>query len=312
MPKNIWAHIALLSVALIYGANFIIAKCVMPNPIQPTSFIALRVMGATVLFWITLRLSSGGASKIVVPKREDWWRFLLCAIAGVATNQLLFFNGLALTSPVNASIIMTSNPILVMVMSALLLRQRITWIKVIGVALGAAGAITLLWLSNQDVSRTSSLKGDVFILLNSISYAFYLVMVKPLMQKYRPLDIVAWTFLIAIALVFPFGGMGLKAVDWVSLDSWQWFCVGFVIVCTTFLTYLFNILAIHRLSPTIASSYIYLQPVFAGVFALLLASVSDRDYSRDFSVMKIFCAAFIVLGVYLVSRPDQAVQRSAD
>jgi drug/metabolite transporter (DMT)-like permease len=296
MPKNFWAHMALLAVALIYGANFIIAKSVMPDPIAPTSFIALRVMGAAALFWLV------ALRKIVIPQRADWWRFLLCAITGVATNQLLFFNGLALTSPVNASIIMTSNPILVMVMSAVFLKQRITLLKAVGVLIGALGASMLLWSSNGDVGGHSSLQGDVFILLNSISYAIYLVMVKPLMQKYHPLDIVAWTFLIAIALVFPFGGMGLKTVAWSSLSHWQWFCVAFVIVCTTFLTYLFNILAIHRLSPTIASSYIYLQPVFAGIFALLLASVVERDYTRDISWFKIGCALMIVAGVWLVSR----------
>jgi drug/metabolite transporter (DMT)-like permease len=300
MPKNFWAHMALLAVALIYGANFIIAKSVMPDPIEPTSFIALRVIGAAVLFWII------AIRKIELPKREDWWRFIACAITGVATNQLLFFNGLALTSPVNASIIMTSNPIIVMVLSAIFLKQAITATRMAGVALGAVGASMLLWSSNGDVNGNSSLLGDVFILLNSISYAIYLVMVKPLMQKYHPLDIVAWTFFIAIALVFPFGGMGLKAVAWSALDSWQWFCVAFVIVCTTFLTYLFNILAIHRLSPTIASSYIYLQPVFAGLFALVLASVVERDYTRDISWFKIGCALMIVVGVYLVSRPSVA------
>ena len=303
MPKNFWAHMALLAVALIYGANFIIAKSVMPDPIEPTSFIALRVMGAAVLFWII------SFRKIVLPRREDWWRFIACAIAGVATNQLLFFNGLALTSPVNASIIMTSNPIIVMVLSAIFLKQAITKMKVAGVALGAVGASMLLWSSNGDAGGHSSLLGDVFILLNSISYAIYLVMVKPLIQKYHPLDIVAWTFLIAIVLVFPFGGMGLKTVSWSALDSWQWFCVAFVIVCTTFLTYLFNILAIHRLSPTIASSYIYLQPVFAGLFALLLASVVERDYTRDISWFKIGCAVMIVVGVWLVSRRPAVVEK---
>ncbi len=303
MPKNVWAHMALLAVAMIYGANFIIAKAVMPNPIAPTSFIALRVSGAAILFWAI------AARKIVLPAREDWWRFLLCAITGVATNQLLFFNGLALTSPVNASIIMTSNPILVMVLSAIFLKQRITLLKTIGVAIGALGASMLLWSSNGDSGGNSSLLGDVFILLNSISYACYLVMVKPLMQKYHPLDIVAWTFLIAIPLVFPFGGMGLKAVAWSTLDNWQWFCVAFVIVCTTFLTYLFNILAVHRLTPTIASSYIYLQPVFAGIFALLLATVVERDYTRDITSFKIACALMIVAGVWLVSRPSASLGR---
>jgi drug/metabolite transporter (DMT)-like permease len=305
MAKNFWAHMALLAVALIYGANFIIAKSVMPDPIEPTSFIALRVVGAAVLFWIV------AIRKVVVPYREDWWRFIACAVAGVATNQLLFFNGLALTSPVNASIIMTSNPIIVMVLSAIFLKQPITLLKVIGVMLGALGASMLLWSSNGDIAGNSSLKGDLFILLNSISYAIYLVMVKPLMRKYNPLDIVAWTFLIAIVLVFPFGGMGLQTVAWSALSGWQWFCVAFVIVCTTFLTYLFNILAIHRLTPTIASSYIYLQPVFAGIFALLLASVVERDYTRDISWFKIGCAVMIVLGVWLVSRPSSSQPSAA-
>jgi drug/metabolite transporter (DMT)-like permease len=198
-----------------------------------------------------------------------------------------------------------------MVLSAIFLQQRITLMKAIGVAIGALGASMLLWSSNGDTGGNSSLLGDVFILLNSISYACYLVMVKPLMQKYHPLDIVAWTFLIAIPLVFPFGGMGLKAVAWSTLDSWQWFCVAFVIICTTFLTYLFNILAIHRLTPTIASSYIYLQPVFAGIFALLLASIVERDYTRDITWMKIGCALMIVVGVWLVSRRPSVLVKEA-
>ncbi|MFM7725650.1 MAG: EamA family transporter, partial [Flavobacteriales bacterium] len=89
---------------------------------------------------------------------------------------------LAFTGDVNDSIIMTSNPILVMVLSAVFLKQPITWMKTIGVILGAIGASMLLWSSHGDVVGNSSLKGDLFILLNSISYAIYLVMVKPLMM----------------------------------------------------------------------------------------------------------------------------------
>ena len=136
MNKQFIAHVALASAATIYGANYIIAKSVMPQPIGPNSFIKLRVVGACVLFWII------AARKISIPAREDWWRFLVCAVCGVATNQLLFFNGLALTSPINASIIMTSNPIIVMLISAALLKQKITWLKMVGVLLGAAGAET--------------------------------------------------------------------------------------------------------------------------------------------------------------------------
>jgi drug/metabolite transporter (DMT)-like permease len=300
MNKSAIAHLALAGAALIYGANYIIAKSVMPDPINANSFIALRVIGACVLFWIV------AFRRISVPDKSDWWRFVLCAITGVATNQLLFFNGLSLTSPVNASIIMTSNPILVMIISAIALKQRITLLKTGGILLGAAGAITLLWLSSFDVTKQSSVKGDVFILVNSISWAFYLVLIKPLMHKYHPLMITAWVFLIGIALVFPFGGMGVKSINWEMLSNWQWFSVIYVIVATTFLTYLFNMIGVHRLSPTVASSYIYFQPMLAGVFAFVFSHFLDRDFTGDITWMKVLCAALIFAGVFMVSKSDEA------
>jgi drug/metabolite transporter (DMT)-like permease len=299
MNKSAVAHFALAGAAIIYGANYIIAKSVMPDPIDPNSFIALRVIGACVLFWLV------AFRKIVVPDREDWLRFLLCAVCGVATNQLLFFNGLSLTSPVNASIIMTSNPILVMIISAIALRQRITILKILGVVCGAAGAIALLWLSSFDTSKQSDMMGDIFILVNSISWAAYLVLIKPLMRKYHPLNITAWVFLIGIALVLPFGGMGLKSIDWNGLTQWQWFSVFYVIVGTTFLTYLFNMIGVHRLSPTVASAYIYFQPMLAGVFAFLFSALLGRDFTGDITWQKAFCALLIFGGVYLVSKSDE-------
>jgi drug/metabolite transporter (DMT)-like permease len=292
------AHMALAGAALIYGANYIIAKSVMPNPIGPNSFITLRVLGACLLFWFV------AYRKIKIPERQDWWRFLVCAICGVATNQLLFFNGLSLTSPVNASIIMTSNPIIVMIISAVLLRQKITWLKAIGVFLGAVGAITLLWLSTYDTTKQSSLLGDMCILINSISWGFYLVLVKPLMAKYHPMMITAWVFLIGVFLVLPFGGMGLQSIAWNDLNSWQWFSIFYVIVFTTFLTYLFNMIGVHRLSPTVASAYIYFQPMLAGIFAYIFSFFLHRDFTGDITWNKVFCTAMIFAGVYLVSRGD--------
>lgn len=305
MNKSAIAHICLASAATIYGANYIIAKSVMPDPIGPNSFITLRVMGACLLFWIVAR------KKISIPDKADWWRFLVCAVCGVATNQLLFFNGLALTSPVNASIMMTSNPIIVMIISAVLLRQKITAMKVVGVLLGACGAVALLLLSVYDVSRQSSVKGDLFILINSISWACYLVMVKPLMAKYHPMMIVSWVFLIGIILVLPFGGLGLKDIAWSALNSWQWFSVVYVIVFTTFLTYLFNMIGIHYLTPTVASAYIYFQPMLAGVFAFVFSYFLHRDFTGDITWSKVLCTALIFCGVYLVSRSDRRMNEVA-
>lgn len=274
----------------------------MPNPIGPNSFIVLRVVGACVLFWLLL------GKRITIPDREDWWRFLVCAICGVATNQLLFFNGLSLTSPINAAIIMTSNPIMVMVISSVLLKQRITLLKLTGVLIGALGAILLLRMSATDLSHGSSWQGDLCILINSLSWAFYLVLVKPLMKKYPPMMITAWIFLIGIFLVIPFGGEGAAGIPWMELSAWQWFSVVYVILCVTFLTYLLNMIGIHRGSPTLASSYIYFQPLLAGIFAWLFSYFLDKDFTSDISWMKGLYTALIFLGVYLVSRSETSKQ----
>jgi drug/metabolite transporter (DMT)-like permease len=293
MPRSLYAHLALSTVALIYGANYIIAKSVMPHPIGPNSFIALRVFGATLCFWLV------AFRKITLPRREDIGRFVLCAATGVAVNQLLFFNGLSLTSPLNSSIIMTSNPILVMVISSLLLKQSIQPKKIIGLFLGASGAILLLLLSAQDHTSLSNPWGDLAILINSLSYAFYLVLVKPLMEKYSAFTVITWVFSIGLLLVLPFGGSGAVEVPWKELTLYQWFSVFYVIAFVTFLTYLLNILALRHVSPTTASAYIYFQPMLALVFSFLFTFFTPTNYMADFTWAKVGCALCIFLGVYL-------------
>ncbi len=294
-------HLALSAVALIYGANYLIAKSVMPEPIGPNSFIALRVSGAVILFWLI------SYRRMVWPARRHWWRFLLCAVCGVATNQLLFFNGLALTSPINASIMMTSNPILVLLISTLLYRQRLSLMKMSGVLIGAAGAVAIIVMSSWDKAQSSHWVGDVFILINSLSWAFYLVMVKPLMKDYHPMVITSWVFLIGLILVLPFGGLGLSALPWEDFTTGQWFAILYVIVFVTFLTYLFNMVGIHYLSPEVASAYIYFQPILAGLFAFLFTWYSGHDYTGDITWLKIGAGLLVFAGVYLVSKKPKTV-----
>lgn len=289
------AHLALAAVALIYGANYLIAKTVMPDPIGPNSFILLRVLGACICFWLIT------ARKIQLPKKEDIGRFVLCGLTGVAINQLLFFNGLSLTSPINSSIIMTSNPIMVMLISSLLYKQKITSKKASGLILGAIGAISLLLLSTGDHSKLSDPLGDLCILINSMSYAFYLVLVKPLMKKYSPLTVITWVFTVGLIAVSPFGGLGISEIAWSSLDTYQWLAVGYVILFVTFLTYLLNILALQHTSATTASAYIYFQPLLAIVFSYLFTLLTAKDYVSDFTWMKMLCGGCIIVGVYLVS-----------
>jgi drug/metabolite transporter (DMT)-like permease len=308
LSREFKGHAALSGAALIYGANYVIAKSVMPDPVGPNSFILLRVIGAAFLFWMLI------IGKWKFPERKDWLRFLLCALFGVVTNQLLFFNGLALTTPIHASIIMTSNPILVMLFSSWILGIRIKALGFLGVISGSVGASGII-LSAHNLSpgeMSPSSLGDIFILINSASWAMYLVLVRTLMDKYHPMYITAWVFALGIPFVIPFGGTGLMSVPWDMLSTGQWLAIIYVIVCTTFLTYLLNMYGVFHLSSSVASSYIYLQPLLAALFAWLFSKLGTRDYLGHFGWDQLIWASLIFLGIYLVGRSQSKRYKPTD
>jgi drug/metabolite transporter (DMT)-like permease len=288
------AHLVLIVVGLFYAINYIVAKGIMPTYIGPSGFIFYRVFGATILFWIVHRFIS--KEKI---QKEDLPRFIKCAILGVAMNQLFFFNGLSLTSPLNASVIMTSNPILVLLASALILKEAITPTKAIGVGLGITGALMLIFLpiilGYSDLEwKEGDPFGDAMILVNALSYGLYLIMVKPLMQKYEAMTVIKWVFTFGCVLVFPFGFSQAMAVDWAGMPTQIFWGVMFVIVCVTFMVYFLNVFAMKTVSPTVVSAYIYLQPVLAGMMSVILGM-------EKLHWIKILAALLIFSGVYLVS-----------
>jgi drug/metabolite transporter (DMT)-like permease len=287
------AHLSLLAANLIYGINYSVAKDVMPFYIGPSGFVLMRVMGAVFLFW--------SASKIIKKEkidRADNKRFILCALFGVGLNQLLFFEGLSLTTPINAGIIMVTTPILVLVISSLLIKERITFNKISGILLGVAGALFLVAfpaLSGKSALAANPL-GDFFIFLNAASYAIYLAMVKPLMKKYHTITVMKIVFMWGLLMVIPVGYFQFSQVNWGVIPVLVWWEIAFVIFCTTFLAYLFNTLALKAVTPTVAAIYIYLQPVLAALIAVLLG----KD---QIDLVKVISATLIFLGVYLVSKP---------
>lgn len=300
MSKLGRAHLALLIVNMIYGANYLVAKGLMPTVIGPSGFILLRVVGATLLFWLIRLFVRERVAK------SDLLRMFACGCFGVAINQLLFFNGLNLTSPINASIIMTSNPILVLVIASILIKERITTKKLLGILIGAAGAITLILSSGKELHSSSSITGDTLCFINAVSYGIYLVMVKPLMAKYKPITVIAHVFLFGMLVVIPFGFQQFTEVSWSTINSGQWIGLAYVVVGTTFLAYLLNIFALKHVTPSVASSYIYLQPVMAAAFGFLFFYLLDGfTHPGEITILKIACTLAIFTGVYLVSKPKK-------
>ena len=305
MDRRASAHLALFAANFIYGINYVVAKGLMPGIIGPSGFILLRVLGAGLLFWLL---------RAWRPERVEWkdiGRLLLCAVFGVALNQLMFFNGLMRTSPINASIIMVATPILVLVLAGVIIRERITWSKLLGVLLGAAGALVLIFLKPTNGPSGASTLGDAFILINATSYGLYLVLVKPLMQRYTAVTVMAWCFLIGGVIVLPFGLNELVAVEWTTLTKPVILAIGFVVIMVTFVAYLLNTWALGQVSPTVVGIYIYMQPLLAVVVTWVFMRIgADRlgipgIYETAIGWQQGVCAAAIFMGVHLVNRADR-------
>ena len=270
----------------------------MPDYIGPSGFILLRVIGGSLLFFLTYIFFIKENVEL-----KDIVRLLFCGLFGVAINQLFFFEGLNLTTPINAAIIMTVSPILVIIFSAIIIKEKITIRKLLGIFLGIVGAATLILKSGSISLDNTFFVGNILIFINATSYSIYLVLVKTLMTKYNPITVMFYVFSFGLIFVLPFGLNELLEVNTQSFSKIIYLKVAFVVICTTFLAYLFNAFALKTLNPSVVSTYIYLQPVLASVVAIFL-----KSDSLDF--IKILSALFIFSAVYLVSIPTKKIIRS--
>jgi drug/metabolite transporter (DMT)-like permease len=292
--KDAKAHFSLLVVNTLYGASHVLAKGVMPNFLSPNVFILMRVVGATLLFWLLSFFIK--REKI---NQGDYLKLALCGLFGVAINQLFFFHGLNLSSSINSGIIMALNPIIVLILSYFLLKDKPSLLNTTGIFLGAFGAILLTW--KGATGATDSWKGDVFLFINALSYAIYLVMAKPLMQRYNPLTVITWvfTFGLLFVLIFPPTINDLQLTNF-NIPMNIWFKICYVVVGVTFLTYLLTMYGLKFLSPAVSSAYIYIQPILVMVFTFLFAALEwSDDYRDSISLEKIAYMLIIFVGVYL-------------
>ena len=292
MDKRTLGFLAALGATIIYGLNHTIAKNVMPIYITPFGFILLRVSGAAILFWVV--------SFFIKPEKinkKDWPRLIACSFLGMVINMLAFFKGLELSTPVNSSVIITISPIIVFIFSAILLKEKIQSLKTIGIISGFVGAVILvLYTSKTGINAPNIPLGNVLFIVNSFAYGLYLVLVKPLIEKYNIITLLKWLFLLAVFLNLPVTFNEFVSVKWSDLPIKDAVLpMLFVVVGTTFCTYLFNAYALRTLSPSTVSSFIYLQPIVGIVYA-----VSTK--SDTLSLVSVSGMILIFIGIYLVTK----------
>ena len=297
MNARALALLAATGASVIYGINHTLAKGLMPDIVGPFAFIILRVTGAAILFWAISPLFP--SQKI---DRSDYWRFLVCALCGMVLNMNMFFKGLQLSTPINSSVVITLTPVLLLILTAVFLRERITLTKSVGIGLGLIGAMLLIFFGEKTQANAPNIPlGNLLFIGNATSYAIYLILVKPLVAKYDSITLMKYFFLIATFINLPIGWGEFVQIDWAGLQVDAIWKIIFVIVGTTFLTYLFNIYALKQLSPSTIGAFIYLQPVIAALFALAVGSDS-------LSPLRVGAAALIFIGVFLSTRKRATVR----
>ena len=291
MQKKILPLLAATIATTIYGINHTVAKMVMPIYIGSLGLVFLRVLGATIIFW-TISLFF----KTKPIEKKDRLTILKCGLFGMSINIAAFIAGLDYYTPVNSSILIIISPIFVVILSFFIFKNKINFIKILGIILGFIGAMILILTadSNSSIGRNIPL-GNFLFIVNSISYAYYLIIVKPMAEKYDLITLFKWLFLIGLIFNFPLGINQFLDVDWASLPLWEAVLpMVFVVVGTTCMTYFLNGYALSKITSTEVAVFMYLQPIIGILFAIFTKS--------DTITLIMFVASVLIFtGVYLTS-----------
>lgn len=261
----------------------------MPDVLSPMQLIFIRLLGGLIIFWLFQRL--------FVPekvKRKDLLMLAVCGIFGFALNQSLFYEGLNLSTPVDASLIHVLNPVFVIIFASLILGEKVTREKAVGILLGASGVIILVLNGRSFTFNADHVLGNILILLNMIFYALYLVLIKPLIGKYHTTTILKWVSFFGFLFILPFSIKPTLDINFREISLLSWLGISYIIILNTFVAYLLINFALKTVTATVVSYYSYLQPLIATLFSLTLGQ-------GGITWAKALAALLIFLGVYLVN-----------
>ena len=291
MDKRIPALFAALVATSIFGFNHTIAKELMPDVLSPNALLYCRVLGAAICFWVISLFFKN--EKIDF---KDFKLIITCAFFGMGLNMITALNGLYNSTPINSAIITTLAPIFIFIISVFLLKEKITKIKYLGVFIGFIGTLTLILLNEKSIANAPNINlGNFYFFINSLSYAIYFVLVKPLTKKYSMITIMKWLFLFSIIINMPFGLLEFTEINWGVISKNSLIKIFYVVFCTTFLVYLLNLYALKNLKASTVGMFIYLQPVIGILFAIYRGA--DKLTIADISSV-----VMVFAGVYLVSK----------
>lgn len=282
-------HLALILVQLMFGTWPIVGKIALRS-LPSTGLVAFRVVGAAIALALIQQFRRD--SKKITGRDFGW--LALCTTLGVLLNQLLFVKGLSLTTVINATLLGTTIPIFALLVGAAIGYDRLSWRKVIGIAIAAGGVIYLIDPWRADFSPATNI-GNLLVVANSLAYGAYIAVSRDLVKRYGALTVITWMFLLGSIVAVPLSGGPLAQTPLLTFGWQLWLAVAYIVAVPTVGAYYLNAWALTRVEPSTVAIYIYLQPLIA--FALAPVILGEAWNSRT-----IVACALIFTGVAIVTR----------
>lgn len=287
--KNVQGHLFALTANVLWGLMSPIGKSALVE-FSALSVTTFRMVGAAACFW----LLSLFCKREQVDHR-DMLKIFFASLFALVFNQGVFIFGLSLTSPIDASIVTTTLPIVTMIIAAIYLKEPVTNMKVLGIFVGAMGALILIMSSQTAGSGNSSILGDLLCLVAQISFSIYLTVFKGLSQKYSPITLNKWMFVYASMCYIPFSYHDVAGIQWAEISTVAYLQAGYVVLGGSFLAYIFIMTAQRLMRPTVVSMYNYMQPIVASIAAIIMG-LGVFGWEKGVAV------ALVFLGVYIVTQ----------
>ena len=296
MQDSLKGHLSIAAAYTIFGLNLVFCKDIANSAtVSPYVLFTLRAIGATALFWLISFFMP--AEKI---DRADYWKIAAASLVGLFIPQMTFLMAITMTSAIDTAIIGTLGPIFTMIFAFFFQKEPITGKKAGGVALSFAGVLFLIFNSvHAGGADQTAPFGIILLLINSLSFALYLGLFRPLISRYSVVTFMKWMFLVALLISLPFSGRGLLETDYSAITPSLASEIAFLIIFATFVAYFLIPYGQKVLRPTLVSMYTYLQPIWATVISIW--SGLDR-----LTWQKIVATLLVVGGVFLVSRSRAA------
>ena len=295
--EGLVGHLAAAGAYVIFGLNIVLCKDIAnSSAVSPTAMFTIRALGATILFWLSSLFLPGERIR-----EGDMWKIAVASFVGLFVPQFTFLEAITMTTAIDTSILSTFAPIFTMLIAAMVLKEPITFKKAAGVAISFAGVLFLIFnsvVSHNGVTQSSPL-GVILLLLNCLSFATYLGVFRPLINRYSVITFMKWMFLFSLVISLPFSAGDLAATDFAALPVKIILEIAFVVVFATFVAYFLIPVGQKRIRPTLVSLYSYLQPIIASVIAI----ASGMDV---ITWQKILATILVISGVILVNKSRAA------